>query len=179
MKKLIAMALVACLATSATADDKPDAKKKRAGNRAAGVWMAENLGKALQKVELTAEQKEKWSEAKKGFVAQMDELKAAGLTNELKKKRTEAQKEARDAGAKGKELAAKLKEGFSEEEQALFAKQQKATKAFRVAVAGMLTPEQMKALPEQVQKQMTTAQKNGQGKGKGKGKRKGKKKNDA
>jgi hypothetical protein len=172
MKKVIALALVACLAASATADDKPDGKKKRAGNRAAGSWMAENLGKTLDAVDLTAEQKEKWTEAKKNFVAQMDELKAEGLTNELKKKRTEAQKEARDAGLKGKEMAAKLKEGFSEEEQALFAKQQKVTKAFRASVAGMLTPEQLKALPEQVRKQMTTAQQKRQGKGKGKGKKK-------
>ncbi|KLU02984.1 putative signal peptide and transmembrane protein [Rhodopirellula islandica] len=177
MKHLIALALIACLAASATADDKPEAKKKRAGNRAAGAWMAQNLSKTLETVELTDEQKAKWNEAKTSFVAQMKELKDEGLTPELMKKRTEAQKAAREAGLKGKEMAAKLKEGFSEEEQALIAKQQKAAKALRVAVAGMLTPEQLAALPEQARKQMTSAKKGRKGKGKGKGK--GKQKDDA
>tara|TARA_R110002072_G_scaffold48705_4_gene133090 strand:+ start:14859 stop:15557 length:699 start_codon:yes stop_codon:yes gene_type:complete len=176
MKHLIALALIACLAASASADDKPEGKKKRAGNRDAGAWMAGNLGKTLEKVELTDEQKEKWNEAKKSFTAQVKDLREEGLTPELMKKRNDAQKEAREAGLKGKELAAKLNEGFSEEEQALFSKQQKAVRSLRASVAGMLTPEQMAALPEQARKQMTATKERGEGKGKGRGKGKGKKK---
>lgn len=176
MKHLIALALIACLATTASADDKPEGKKKRAGNRDAGAWMAGNVAKLLEKVELTDEQKEKWNEAKKSFTSQVKDLREEGLTPELMKKRNDAQKEAREAGLKGKEMAAKLNEGFSEEEQALFNKQQKAVRSLRASVAGMLTPEQMAALPEQARKQMSAAKERGEGKGKKQGKGKGKKK---
>ncbi|MCC9640974.1 hypothetical protein LOC71_01720 [Rhodopirellula sp. JC740] len=174
MKPLFSLALVVCFACPVLADDEAATKKKRAGNRQAGGWMARNVEKSLEAVELTDEQKEKLADAKKQFTSELKELREAGLTQELMKKRMEAQKAARESGLKGKELAAKLKEDFSEDEQALFAKQQKAVAAMRKSVAGMLTPEQMEKLPEQARKQFTAAKQRGEGKGKknGKGKKK-------
>jgi hypothetical protein len=129
--------------------------------------------KNLKTVGLSDEQMTKVKAAAEKFQTSVKEIRQAGLTPDVNKKFMAAQKEGREAGLKGKELAAKAKEAVSEEEAALMQKMQEATMSMKKAVAGVLTAEQMEALPENVRKQILPRK--GGGKGKGQGNRKKKK----
>lgn len=175
MRKLLALSLVAVLSVTAIADEKPKGKKK---GKAGGNQMVAKLMSSLKDAGLSDEQMTNVKAAAQKFEASVKEIREAGLTPEVTKKFAAAQKEARDAGLKGKDLAAKVQESVSEEEAALMQKMQTATTTMKKAVAGVLTAEQMEALPEAVRKQLQPRA-GGKGDGKGEGKGKGKKKKEA
>lgn len=171
MRTLLALSLVAVLAVTSFADEKPKGKKGKGG----GNPMVAKLMTGLKEVGLSDDQMTKVKAAADKFQGVNKELRAAGLTQDLNKKYSEAMKEAREAGLKGKEIAAKAKESISEEEAAMLDKMQVAMTEMKKAVAGVLTEEQMAALPEGVRKQLQTRGGKGAGKegaGKGKGKKK-------
>jgi len=176
MRSLLALALVATLALTTVADEKPKSKKK--GDRAGRANpMVTNLMTGLKEAGLSEEQMTKIQTAATAFETKIKELREKGLTPELNKKRIEAAKAAREAGLKGKEMAAKVNESLSDEERAMLDEMQTAMVQMKKAVAGVLTEEQMKGLPEKVRKQLATR---GVGKKPGKGaKGKGKKKEAA
>ena len=166
MRNLLALSLVAVLSVTAIADEKPKGKKK---GKAGGNQMVTKLMSNLKDIGLSDEQMTNVKAAAEKFETSVKEIREAGLTPEVTKKFATAQKEAREAGLKGKELAAKVQESVSEEEAALMKKMRTATTAMKKAVAGVLTAEQIEALPEAVRKQLKP--RNG-GKGEGKGKKK-------
>ncbi|TWT91664.1 hypothetical protein [Neorhodopirellula pilleata] len=170
MRTLLALSLVAVLAVTSFAEEKPKGKKK--GQPQANPMVAK-LMTSLKEIGLSDDQMTQVKAAAEKFQSTVKETREAGLSAEVNKKYTTAMKEAREAGLKGKELAAKAKESVSEEEAALMQKVQDATVQMKKAVAGVLTQEQMEALPEAVRKQLQTGP---AGKG---GPAKGKKKKDA
>lgn len=178
MRNLFALALIAALAITAVADDKTlndKALKKNTGERSGQNPMVAKLTKSLEDTNLSEDQKSKIQTAKTAFVTQAKQLREAGLTPELMKKRAEAMKAARQSGLQGKELRAKINESLTADERGLFEKMNKATVELQKTVAKTLTKEQMEALPEAARKSLQNA-----GKGKpGKGNRKGKKKQGA
>lgn len=171
MKHLLAIILVAVFATSSFADDTAPAKKGKAS------WQVMKLKKLLKPVTLTAEQETGFAEVLKTYTAQITELEGKGLTKDKLKARGEKRKEGRESGIKGKELQTFINEGLSEEDLSMFKELEKATKTADVAVAKMLTEEQVGSLPEKAQKRMAMLKKQGKGKKGKKGKGKGKKKN--
>ncbi|EMI45416.1 hypothetical protein [Rhodopirellula sp. SWK7] len=179
MRSFLALALVATLAMTTFADEKPNRKNK--GERAGkGNPMVARLMTSLKDAGLSAEQMTKIQAAAKTFEAKVKELREKGLTPEVTKKQSEASKAAREAGLKGKEMAAKVSEALSEEEMALVSEMRTATNQMKKTIAGVFTEEQLAALPEAARKQLTARGGNREaGKGQGKGKGKGKKKDAA
>ncbi|QDV64360.1 hypothetical protein [Crateriforma conspicua] len=179
----LACALGCCLSlTSASADDATAAKgkKTKAGQRGT-VQMVMNKIKAA---ELTAEQQAKYDQLAEGLKKELATIRAAGLTNEINKQRTQLTAKLRKENASRKEILAAVSETFSDDVVALINKATKANADFRKAAYGLLTEEQLAKLPEETQKQISTALKpKNQGKGKNKGngqkKRKGNKKAEA
>ena len=172
MRTLLALSLVAVLAVTSFAEEKPKGKKK---GQPKGNPMVAKLMTSLKEVGLSDDQMTQVKAAAEKFQSTVKEAREAGLTPEVNKKFLTAMKEAREAGLKGKEVAAKAKESVSEEEAALMQKVQEATVQMKKSVAGVLTEEQMEALPEAARKQLQTRP---AGKGAGK-KGKGKKKDAA
>lgn len=155
MKRIVArlgvVALCCLFIPTLTADEKQDAKKKR---QRAGNATVNQLTKKLEVIELTAEQKEKLAELGKELQALIKPLRQEGFTQQLNKRRTEAMKAAREAGKKGPELAAAVKETFTAEENELIAKAQAANTKFREKVFAMLTDEQKEKLPQALKRQL-------------------------
>ena len=167
MKNLMLLGLIAAMSVQGFADDEPKRKKgKNAGGR---PGIAANVAKALAAIELTDDQQSKFEAVSAAYTTSMKALREKGLTQELTKKKTEAMKAAREEGLKGKEIAAKVNGSMTEAEVALLASAQEAQTTLKKAVAGMLTPEQMAALPEAAQKMITVR---GGNNAKGKGNRK-------
>ena len=162
MRNLLALTLVAVFSVTAIADEKPKGKKK---GKAGENRMVTKLMSSLKEVGLSDEQMTDVKAAAATYQASVKEIHEAGLTPEVAKKYADAMKEAREAGLKGKEVAVKAKEAVTEEESALMQKMQTATVMMKKAVVGVLTEEQMKALPEAVRKQLQP-RKGGKGKGK-------------
>lgn len=172
MRTFLALSLVAVLAVTSFAEEKSKGKKK---GQAKGNPMVNKLMDSLKEVGLSDDQMTQVKAAAEKFQSSVKEAREAGLTAEVNKKYMTAMKEAREAGLKGKEVAAKAKESVSDEEAALMQKVREATVQMKKTVAGVLTKEQMEALPEGARKQLQTR---GPGKGAG-AKGKGKKKKDA
>lgn len=170
MRTLLALSLVAVFAVSSFADEAPKGKKKGKGD---GNPMITKLMTGLSEVGLSDEQMTQVKAAAEKFEISVKELRKSGMTQDLNKKYGVAMKEAREAGLKGKELAAKVNESMTEEETAMMKKMQAATTQMKKEVAAVLTAEQMEALPNAVRKQIQVREA-GKGAGKGKGK-----KNDA
>ncbi len=172
MRSILSLALIATLAFTAVADEKP-AKGKNKGEKG-GNPMISKLMTSLKDAGLSEEQMGKVKAAAGAFETSVKELREKGLTQELNKKRADAAKAARESGLKGKEMAAKVNEALTADEKALLEELNAATIKMKKAVAAAFTPEQLKALPEAVQKQLQTGPA-----GKGGDKPKGKKKKDA
>lgn len=164
----IALALTVALAicTSVGAADAPEKKKKKnAGNR---NNPAMNIMKQLADVELTEEQQSKIKEmAKESMAALKAAQKEAGITPEVMKKRAAAQKELKDSGVKGKELAQAINEkaGLTEAQAAGMAKISELRSTMMKGAIALLTDEQKAKLPERMAR-MAKAGKAGKGKGK-------------
>lgn len=150
MKQRILGLLVLSLAlvVSVSADD---AKPKKKDGQGKGKQRANaQLMKPFAAIELTDEQK-----AKVKVLVQKanEETKAlreeAGLTPELTKKRGEAMKAARQAGLKGKELAAEVDKnsGMNEAQLAAVKKMGMMRTKLQKAVVELLTDEQKAQLP--------------------------------
>ena len=154
MKTVAALALAAMLVSPVMAEDEAKGKKKKAkGNR--GNSTAMQLIKALAPVGLTDEQTTKIKELGKASSEAIAKIrKDSGLTPEVMKKRTEAQKALKESGKKGKELAAAIAEkaGLSEAQIASFKKMNEARMGFQKSVIGMLTDDQKAKLPEKLQR---------------------------
>ncbi|WP_404307139.1 hypothetical protein [Neorhodopirellula lusitana] len=176
MRTLIAVSLVALMTVSSVADEPAKKKRDKGGNS-----IVKRLMTSLEAVSLTEDQTATIKAAASKFEATSKELREAGLTADVRKKVMTATKEARESGAKGKEVAAKVKESLTSEEAALIAKMDAANKTLRTSIAAVLTPEQLEAIPEKARRQFQPRQggKAGAEKGKGKGKGKGKKKDQA
>ena len=150
LKCLAVAAVAAMLVVPASAADAE--KKKGKGNRQSP---AAQIVKQLADVGLTEEQTSKIMELGKAAGAKMKELReAAGITPELTKKRSEAQKSMKDSGKKGKELQEAVNEaaGYTEEQIAGLKKVNEARMAFTKEVIGLLTDEQKEKLPKQMQR---------------------------
>ena len=158
-------------APSSLAQD--DAAKKKKGGKIA--WQVKRTKKALKDLTLTSEQQAAFDEAAEKLTAELAELEEKGLTQEMRKARSEKQKAGRESGLKGKEIKAHAMEGLSAEAVELFESSDEYMTAFQTTVAKMLTDEQMSALPEKAQKKMKMLTKEKGSKG-GKGKKKKKKK---
>ncbi len=168
MKRVISclsvLALAAVVCVSAVAQDDAPAKKKK-GKGGGGNSIVAQIMKSLEAAKLTDDQEAKIKELGAAVQEQIKALSTEGLTPELTKKRAEALKAAREAGKKGKDLAAAANEGFSEAEKTVLTKSNEITTKFRKQVLALLTDEQKQALPEAVVRTLAGPE---QGKGKGK-----------
>jgi hypothetical protein len=117
------------------------------------------LLKATEKLELTAEQKEKVTALGKEFTTTMVALREKGLTPELTKKKSEAVKAARDSGKKGAEVqeAAMAKLDATAEEKEILKQAAEAQTKLTKGLATVLTKEQIAKLPEQPRQNLTRA----------------------
>lgn len=152
--------MAAIIAVPVFAQD--DAATKKGKGKRAQQDVAAQLIKQLEEVKLTDEQvakiKELGKKANTGMKTLRDE---AGITPELVKKRTEAQKSLKDSGKKGKELTAAINEaaGFSTAQAAAMEKVAAARVAFQKEVIKMLSDEQKEKLPQVLKRVAETAPK--------------------
>ena len=156
MKHLLTLLIVAVLASASfaqasLAQEEGSAKKKKGGKMA---WQVKRTKRALKSITLTSEQQTTFDEAAEKLTAELAVLEQNGLTQEMRKARSEKQKSGRESGLKGEELKAHVMEGLAAEQVELFQKSDKNTMAFQKTVAKMLTEEQLAALPEKAQKKM-------------------------
>ena len=156
MKHLLTLLIVAVLASASfaqasLAQEEGSAKKKKGGKIA---WQVKRTKKALKSLTLTSEQQTTFDEAAEKLTAELAVLEQNGLTQEMRKARSEKQKAGRESGLKGKELKAHIMEGLPAEHVELFQKSDKNIMAFQTTVAKMLTDEQLGSLPEKAQKKM-------------------------
>lgn len=151
-KKFCCMSLIAVLATTAVADEKKDKGKKKGGQKPAPTQQF------LNKVELTAEQKEKVAAIDKQFAERFQAINKAMadiLTTEQKAAQKTAQKAAKDAGKKAgeakKDVEAALK--LTDDQKTKMAEQRKLQTALNkeivAALRGVLTEEQQAQLPKE------------------------------
>lgn len=153
LKCLAVTAVAAMLAVPASAEDAEKKMKGKKGRQSIGAQIV----KQLAKVGLTEEQTSKIMEMGKAADENMKSIReAAGITNELNKKRMEAQKSMKDSGKKGKELQAAINEaaGFTEDQVAGLKKMNEARMMLHKKVIGLLTDEQKENLPKQMQRLM-------------------------
>jgi Spy/CpxP family protein refolding chaperone len=157
MKHVLTLLIVAVLATSSFAqaslaqEDAAKKKKKKGGQVA---WQVKRTKRSLKDLSLTTEQETAFDQAAEKLTAELAALEKKGLTQEMRKARSEKLKAGRESGLKGKELKAHPLEGLSAEEVELFENSDKHMAAFQTAVAKLLTDEQLKSLPEKAQKKM-------------------------
>ena len=168
MKHLLTLLIVAVLASASFAQasfaQEAGSAKKKKGKIA---WQIKKTKRALKSLTLTSEQQTAFDEAAEKLTAELAVLEQNGLTQEMRKARSEKQKSGRESGLKGEELKAHVMEGLAAEQVELFQKSDKNTMAFQKAVAKMLTEEQLGALPEKAQKKMKMLAKKKGGKKKG------------
>ncbi|TWT84818.1 hypothetical protein CA13_62990 [Planctomycetes bacterium CA13] len=170
MKLIGTAALVALLVVPASADEAAGKKKKsKEGGQQRN--MAVQMLKQFEAAKLTETQTAKVKEMAKKLTDQVKTLRAdGGITNELMKKRTAAQKELRDSGKKGKELMTAVNEaaGLSEAQVAVFGKISEIRMKFQKEIIALLTPEQKELLPARLTKsgKQTNAKKEGKKGGK-------------
>ena len=165
MKQLLAILFVAVFASMSFAQEAATMEKELAPAH------VESTKKLMKSVTLTAEQETAMAAAAENLTSEIAELKERGVTQELIKTIEDKRAEGREAGLKGKALQAQMVADLSEEEAAAYKDYRKALNGFDVAVAKMLTEEQMGELPRKVNKRMMGWRKAKQGKG-GKGKKK-------
>ena len=165
---LVALAIVAPLA--AQEEKKEKAKSKRAPRPGYAFLMMETLREAVDKLDLTAEQKEKLKKIRDEQGPKMKE--AFGklrdvLTEEQRNAAEEAMKTAKAAGKKGREAldavqaAVKLTDEQKEKVAKVETELAKILRGMRKEIQGILTPEQQEKFKELMPS-------GGSGRGKGK-----------
>ena len=182
MKHLLTLLIVAVLASTSFAQaplaQEGSAKKKKGGKI---TFPVKKTKRALKSLTLTSEQQATFDEAAEKLTAELAGLEQMGLTQEIRKARSEKQKAGRESGLKGAELKAHIMEGVPAEQVELLKKSDRKVTAFQKTVANMLTDEQLDALPKKAQKKMKSLAegKGGSDKKKKDGKRKKKNKGEA
>ena len=148
-----AAVLALMMVVPVSADDADSAKKKKKKSQQRG--MATQLIKRLEEVKLTGDQITKIKELGKVADAKAKEIRdKSGLTQEIMKKRAEAQKSLKDSGKKGKELRAAINEktGLNEDQANAFKEVTAVRTKLQKDVVALLTDEQKENLPEQMKK---------------------------
>ncbi len=153
LKWFVAAALSAVMIGPVSADDTKGAKKDRKKQQRSA--MATQLIKRLQEVKLTDDQVAKIKELGKVAGVKSKEIREqAGITQEIIKKRAEAQKSLKDSGKKGKQLQAAINEQAELTEQQAKAMNELAelrSKLQQDAIA-LLTDDQKQILPKRLQR---------------------------
>lgn len=153
--RLFGVALMAAMmVVPALAQDDAATKKKRAQQRGQQNVTAMLL-KQLEAVKLTDEQVSKIKELGKTATAKMNAIREeAGITPELMKKRTEAQKALQESGKKGKELQAAINKeaGLNEAQIAAQQKTAEVRTTLQKQVIALLTDEQKEKLPQNLKR---------------------------
>ena len=155
MKHLLTLLIVAALASATfteTSLAQDDATKKKGGEQV--TRQIKKTKMALKSLTLTTEQETTLDKAAEKLVADIADLEQKGLTQEMRKARSEKLKAGRESGLSGKALKAHGLKDLSAEEVELFEASAKYMMAFQKTVAKMLTDEQMSALPKKPQKKM-------------------------
>ena len=106
MKHILTLLVVAVLASASFAQasfaqEEGSAKKKKGGKMA---WQVKKTKRALKSITLTSEQQTAFDEAAEKLTAELAVLEQNGLTQEMRKARSEKQKSGRESGLKGEEL---------------------------------------------------------------------------
>ncbi len=146
---LSALALVAVVVAPLTLR-----AQEKGGKKANAETMVTQLLKQLEKAELTAEQTAKIKEVfGKAATEVTTKRTGGGITAEMLKKKTDAQKSAKEAGKKGKEQqeAVIAAMGMSPEQTKLYTETEALLGKARIEIGKLLTPEQIAKLPEQAQ----------------------------
>ncbi|MCF7963631.1 MAG: hypothetical protein K9M08_23060 [Pirellula sp.] len=116
--------------------------------------MVKQFMKQLEKAELSGEQTTKVTELFTKVAKDVSTKRTeAGITQEIMRKRAAASKEAKEAGKKGKEMQAAVDGAveLTEAQKKLMAETDELLAKARIEVGKLLTPEQMKKLPEPFQ----------------------------
>ncbi len=166
--KCVVVALLASLITvPAVAEEEKAAKKKR--NQGARKSAAVLVLKQLEPVGLTEDQIAKIKEIGAASTEKMKSIREeAGLTPEIMKKRAAAQKSLREAGKKGKDLAAAINEeaGLNEAQAAALVKINESRQKFHKDVIAILTDEQKEKLPAKLQRLTNAGERKNKGQAK-------------
>ena len=147
---LVAVSLVTLSPWTAQAQEKGKGKK---GNVSPEQQMIDQFMKQLEKAELTEEQstkiKELWTKVAKEVTKTRTE---GGITAEILKKRTEATKEAREAGKKQKEVQEAVDKALalSEAQKKVMQETEAQLSKVRIEIGKLLKPEQIEKLPPQL-----------------------------
>ncbi|MCA9138536.1 MAG: hypothetical protein KDB00_17315 [Planctomycetales bacterium] len=151
-KTMLGLAFALLCTTVVVAQDAPD-KKKKSADGAGRPNAAATILKQLKDAELTDEQTAKIQELAKKSMAEMRAIrKEAGITPEIMKKRTEAQKELKDSGKKPAEMFAAVNEkaGLNEAQIAAIKKTDASRAALLKDAVALLSDEQKAKLPKRV-----------------------------
>ncbi len=170
-RDVLVLALVLAMAAPLMAQRegrRREGKKPRPEKKEPRPFMFQGL---LKEIELTAEQKAKLEQLKKEMGPKLMEArkKMQGIfTQEQRKARAEAQKAAKAAGKKGREIRAALEAAvkLTEEQKAKLAAAKKAAgelqKQVREKIMALLTPEQKEAIKERMKKLRQEGKKRGE-----------------
>jgi hypothetical protein len=116
--------------------------------------MVKQFMKQLEKAELSSEQTTKVTDLFTKVAKDVSTKRTeAGITQEIMRKRAAASKEAKDAGKKGKEMQAAVEAAvvLTDAQKKLMVETDELLAKARVEVGKLLSPEQMKKLPEPFQ----------------------------
>lgn len=116
--------------------------------------MVKQFMKQLEKAELSSEQTTKVTDLFTKVAKDVSTKRTeAGITQEIMRKRAAASKEAKEAGKKGKEMQAAVDGAveLTDAQKKLMVETDELLAKARVEVGKLLTPEQMKKLPEPFQ----------------------------
>lgn len=160
--------LIAAVSTTSAQDDAPKKKRGKGKNRQGGAMLL----KKLEAAQMTDDQMAKVGELTAKMKADMQEIRDAGLTQEMSAQKRKLTDELRKAETKQKEISAKVLAEFGEEKTKLFKKATNINNKFRNGVYALLTKEQIDKLPEEVKKQVTMAREKAKNSGKGKNRKK-------
>jgi hypothetical protein len=156
-------ALTLLLAPALAQEKKPDSAKADPAAKTADPpvnekvlkTMLKNSMRAFENADLSAETNKKAEELfGKSLKEVIIKREKAGISQDLVKKYTSALKQAREAGKKGRNLPADMRKstGFSDDQSRVFEETEATLDKARMEVVKLLTAEQFKKLPEQLQK---------------------------
>lgn len=128
--------------------------QEKANKPIQSAQMVSAFMKQLEKAQLKDEQanqiKEMYTKVAKEVAAKRTE---AGITSQMLKKRTDAAKEAREAGKKPKEVQAVVEAAveFSESQKKVMTETDEVLQKVKIEIGKLLKPEQIEKLPTQLQ----------------------------
>lgn len=158
---LVVMLVSAVIIAPAFGDDEVS-KKKRKGQKNRQRSLATNVIKRLDAVNLTEDQVTKIKELARDADEKVQEVRSeAGITDDMIKARSAAQKSLKNSGKKGKELivAVNQKAGYNEAQSQAFKVENRLRTKFVLAAIALLSDEQKEELPKQMQRTLVRSQK--------------------